>query len=1553
MAKYQSVELNVLDGHWTSESILQNFSSALSEALHAEPLSHKRGVLELCPSFFEGRRCVHWELFGDKLCIHEIWLDSDLKNSAVIIDLAAEFGNDGPVLDVSPDCEADMRDGRITLSFNILYKRGVVFIVRLTSDDRSSSMLEPLVALGWGCALGTRKILDEGFAVRVPIKALSGTSAPTITCSKWVPGYACIIGLSDGRILQVVVSSAGTIREAQFPDKSGFSRLISDFMGRDKHESTIIAVDAIFRPTSGPLLLGFDQMGALTVWDADASVCVGNYMLSDLLSEPVTSAHEVLTSSERGGTGLLALGCEVTTPLGRVWRLLVVTTGAAGSVFTPLCRVASPDPSVRSALTCVQMSSQLGCMLSSWAWEEFDAAHHTSVLASASVEDMQSAGLQGEELTPSIISSSYEASRPQWLFEDSQLTLKMLSGECTSLEDVKHNVERVMLRRIFMEGRFTDAAIATTLALEVPFSSSSDGVMPMADRRRAAFLVLRACREHASKLTTERDGDWDYLSHLVAVFHSFIEACEARTADLRRSQDGTIAVISGEDGLVRALIAGRGTLSVVLDACETDATSGLGVPSKRAASLMGHVSSVLDVAAPSLAAFEARYWLETGNYIDEKYMKDLPSKCKGLCEDAAALAAAAPKLVACLQGCGGTKSALSLLDELCEHYLWPYQATAGAATVAQSNVVVAGAHLTSRYGAALAGTLASSLVRQKLHQARCVYALFTFAASLRGSVNGDLLDLMVGRYRRRALAGVVYAVFLQWTSGVMVSSQNKLDTLINFNDMDSEAVFAQNCFNWRTGVADAYSYSLGVTKLLWRALWQNIATKVRFSSSGSDSVVTLPDVMRVAAHALRPSLFSDMYLYVKEAKELVVHRAAAAVIHALVSATHECDDNTIQRTLASTFTGVRAKTVNVEHLLLRVASSEVPPPVLYTHYTELLGHVALLDAAASQRSGQSLPAPATNPCSREVFAECVEAWVSTQACQDTAALVGGALLDMAIMEEFLLHIPTDGGAGAVDALLRPERHGFLVAFAILSQHLRALEVMSRSRALLPKDIGFDLALKVGHACLEVTRRVESVFAAEVPALDARMVKVHHAIFRFALSELALDEAFTSVIKMAEVSQSLSPDHTGERDGAVVACRDSLRALVVKCCSSQSLYWLCNLRNIQAGSIDFAKEVRMELKELARVGSVRALSTSAIGLLEDEVVDYAECYFAFLLSQDRCKDAAAAALQRLEIIRGVETREELLDVLDVQQRWVARVHHALSLLPEDEAFICGTDGIIRTCHDMTVEYATLKLWSLVLQEDTADDFCNIANATDFLNALVEKEGFADLLPQTPDIGHLLAQLANAISWDPAKNTRALRLRELAVCRLSRGSLQEATGASVHDVAATHETNAYFSAYGRVSRATTALSEAGWVGTYDTLTRLDAEDWQGHVAAVAELCTSTASSIRVPPGLVDSFFSSAGGGTRGNPVALLQTLFDHGRLVEACDIAARILGEAGQTPDASLVPYSLIDRIIIACELVAANSEIKTDVRDAHHDAKDALEGHIRDLYQTLEVQELQE
>ena len=73
---------------------------------------------------------------------------------------------------------------------------------------------------------------------------------------------------------------------------------------------------------------------------------------------------------------------------------------------------------------------------------------------------------------------------------------------------------------------------------------------------------------------------------------------------------------------------------------------------------------------------------------------------------------------------------------------------------------------------------------------------------------------------------------------------------------------------------------------------------------------------------------------------------------------------------------------------------------------------------------------------------------------------------------------------------------------------------------------------------------------------------------------------------------------------------------------------------------------MELKELARVGSVRALSTSAIGLLEDEVVDYAECYFAFLLSQDRCKDAAAAALQRLEIIRGVETREELLDVLDV-------------------------------------------------------------------------------------------------------------------------------------------------------------------------------------------------------------------------------------------------------------------------------------------------------------------
>ena len=43
------------------------------------------GAAELCPEMYCGRRWIHWQAAGGIICLREIWLDGDLEDHAVCL----------------------------------------------------------------------------------------------------------------------------------------------------------------------------------------------------------------------------------------------------------------------------------------------------------------------------------------------------------------------------------------------------------------------------------------------------------------------------------------------------------------------------------------------------------------------------------------------------------------------------------------------------------------------------------------------------------------------------------------------------------------------------------------------------------------------------------------------------------------------------------------------------------------------------------------------------------------------------------------------------------------------------------------------------------------------------------------------------------------------------------------------------------------------------------------------------------------------------------------------------------------------------------------------------------------------------------------------------------------------------------------------------------------------------------------------------------------------------------------------------------------------------
>jgi hypothetical protein len=580
-------------------------------------------------------------------------------------------------------------------------------------------------------------------------------------------------------------------------------------------------------------------------------------------------------------------------------------------------------------------------------------------------------------------------------------------------------------------------------------------------------------------------------------------------------------------------------------------------------------------------------------------------------------------------------------------------------------------------------------------------------------------------------------------------------------------------------------------------------------------------------------------------------------------------------------------------------------------------------------------------------------------------MIAGALLDMALMDEFLAHVGPHEGEQCVSDLLSASNSDFLVAFAVLSQHLRGLEVMSRSRAMLPSHLGFDLALKFGYACLQVTKQVSRLFATSIPGLDARVVKIHHCIFRFALSESALDESFTSILKMVEVAERLGDDF----------CRgtwkDSLRAFVTKCCTSQSLGWLCKLRDIRVGSVDMVEEVQREMSLLAEVTVMGAQVEQSGRMVSDDgaaAVNYHECLFALLLSRQRYKEAASVATRYVQILHTTASPQGAGDaarLAETQRKWTSLINHSLALLPEDEAFVLSEDegGEPKALGDVTLDHAFLRMKAQLLRTGGVQER-EVSDKEELLRTLGSRD---NLLQRSPDLAHHTLILATLLAQQPGPPTAhemSATLRQLALKSQTKSCMHDSPGTGQSHGSgpgsAVKDVSCFFSSYGRV---TTPLStgpahstSTGWLPLLDSLFAVDEADWKGHSAVAAEVCRGH--PYKLPLALVDSFFAGAaeedgGAPRRGNPEQLLHVLFTHGKLVDACTVAVRILKEQSARPaKAELwIPYTQIDRLLIACELVVANPDVDDALRDAHYAAKDALQTALQHLFQAMEVREL--
>ena len=193
--------------HWSKEIFAINFNAAyklISEADHV-----RVGAIELFPELYGGRRWLHWETSAGRVCLREVWLDKDLVDHTICLQLGGSHL--GSPSSVHLECISGEGEENNAVRACFVMADGSVHNLMLESEDEDHSFLAHIVDIKEGGLVESvdsdSSLASKHSLLRTHQLSDSSLNNQTITSTCFLSHFAIVFGLSDGDVVYLRVAS--------------------------------------------------------------------------------------------------------------------------------------------------------------------------------------------------------------------------------------------------------------------------------------------------------------------------------------------------------------------------------------------------------------------------------------------------------------------------------------------------------------------------------------------------------------------------------------------------------------------------------------------------------------------------------------------------------------------------------------------------------------------------------------------------------------------------------------------------------------------------------------------------------------------------------------------------------------------------------------------------------------------------------------------------------------------------------------------------------------------------------------------------------------------------------------------------------------------------------------------------------------------------------------------------------------------------------------------------------------------------------------------------
>ena len=1574
---------------WSKDVYGHNYQEAYSYVSKSDTNSNNTnmatigGIAIVC-DYYQSKRWIQWEIIGTYVCLQEIWLDYDLKDSAVCFKFDNENRDtESPIaITISSNRSYNSYQNRFELTavLCVAMKNGFIYRINLDTTDERVSLLASSVHHNDGQIVDIYRGMSLNFDSNKPPLSIFN-SQHKITCGIWKGPNLLVVGLNGGDVLFITIRHDNRIEEALLKDSVGLQALWSGIIGSRNENKEIVTIASDADSAKDGYVLTISSTGSARLWNSSTKQCMCQTELSPLVSDNANDIGRV----EKSVAKLMidndddcvhaVVGVDYHTGGQRSWYIMYLTYSIAGQSRATLINVRHSDPNthpIRPALVDIGIDTT--------------SNNSTSIIAVWRSEDKIVVAINSSSLNADDTNSfTFELIDNSTVDDKYRDILKGQLGQIQSLEERHRVIHTSMIRKIFNSKQFTVATIQAVFQYEIPEdfrinSNSSIDVLIGCVKDKCSEWAARRCDEadEADAISSLDDYNETFVVELENVYFEVLMLCVKRQDRLQSN------VFSGNGCLIQSSSSSSSSSITIL--ARRNGEAGILIKAANFDSIdtppFSNILSVVNDHLRSLGDLQTLYhdleafFFNPINFDDDEGNDQWISTCIAeMCDSSRGVA---KNLFAF--GYSVSRGSDASLKAWLDGFVDNVDITTSIRGV---NSIYDFAFSTDSLKSSCSATLVSNIMKYHVIEKREIaiataVTLTLFAKGMFGPLSHHASALLI-EYIRKVKFTIMYTSYLLWMDAIRPCQTNEFIRLVDLQD---------TCPNSKTSPDSLILNCFHPQSTSWEGLWLScICSAPIVDGADSQGKSTLSDDF---LKFLAPLDVADILLQGGQFSTLEKLSSLMMTYSSSIYPISAKGDSAISRVTDSLYLS-RLRTVKsfstLNSLLLWIQNSSSNNTAINS--TTVSEHL--------HRSVEALIAASSIPINmisllNEIKSFNDETFTNSPSYDHVHAIEATKQAILSIngpinIVDIILDAQDKVSALTATKYL-PGSNIFswpsvFLLFCKLAHLTDTAELLRRIRILVPPFIAGNVILRATYALVEsiddTMLSFESIEASEgmmntsvchhiLDQLNTDLQTCWCQIFEIAQDSKYFDEALSAILKLIDIESVSGTTSSGQRK----YWQDCLTALVSRVCDVGRFGWLCSLPTITHNKINISELIAEELEALA-IASSPFSSTVSEGNGDDfDINIYYECLCAFFIRHRYFREAAAimySFVRRIDssvkLTKHVSTRHVYLQ----QMRALTVVAHCMSILPSQQAYLLyplelnkGSSDIFMNSNNSASEVGYLTLPHLYLMLAKVAGSAYVSDATDYgkPQPIIEID-IAVLLREMCNKGYLsqalsIVKLVNTListkkisikssridgSYDKDMESIKLDRSDLdyPIERLARYCCQElaSSNSTISDTDELNELqrirrNLGISSPSSAYSAQALKNQANhiWDMLLDILMKLDhaSNNWSMHKRACEAILKS--GRQKLPDSIISSYCGFEFNSNEkkrstlytGDPYSLLRLLIEYRHFITASDVLCQLLLNLESVTDSRFMHYNIFDNLMVA---------IQADIDTGHCDS----------------------